>query len=275
MLDPIFLDRVARLTEVRIRERRRQFPGELTAIAGNLNARGLLRSSVHVFQSQQAHERELEARAILTWENLVRVHRTFGARYAPELRDDFKALLSTRVEVDFAELSGSFEAVQRLSGLLRANDLAEAKEHVLSKHAAEIDLYVDSLLPSEGSGSMSSPNSQTYNFYGNVGAVQTGAHAVANTIQNLGADDRAALISAIDQVKDALTSTSTLQEQHRRELLELASEAKEQLAAANPNNTKLLTVFTVLATSVQAIASAQPAYLALKSALLPLGIMLP
>lgn len=116
---------------------------------------------------------------------------------------------------------------------------------------------------------------QHYNFYGAVGSVQTGANATANVIQNLGADDRATLSSAIQQVRDALSNAQTVGEQQRKELLEIADECVSQMSASSPNNTKLLTMFNVLGTSIQSIASAQPAYQALKIAVLPLGITLP
>lgn len=116
---------------------------------------------------------------------------------------------------------------------------------------------------------------QNYNFYGAVGSVQTGANATANVVQNLGADDRASLLSAIQQVRDALSNSPSVGEQQRSELLEIADECASQMTASAPNNTKLLTMFNVLGTAIQSIASAQPAYQALKGAILPLGITLP
>ena len=41
---------------------------------------------------------------------------------------------------------------------------------------------------------------QSYNFYGTVGAVQTGPGAIANIVQNLGADEKHAILEALAQV---------------------------------------------------------------------------
>jgi hypothetical protein len=273
MLDSTFLDRVSRLTEVRLLERRREFPAELARLASSLSARGLFHSGVHVEQSRALHRRELEARAIIAWETVVRVHRILGAATAPSLRDDFRALVSSRIDADFTELNGSFlSGAKRFGGQMRVADLAEAREQVTAKHDVEIDLYVDSLRPANDGAPVPAP---TYNFYGSVGAVQTGAHAVANTVQNLGSDDRAALAAALELVGQALDAATSLPDRQRSELLDMTTEAKAQLQSDSPNNTKLLTIFTVLAATVQAIPSAEPAYQALKSALLPLGITLP
>jgi hypothetical protein len=273
MFDSKFLDRFHRLIAVRIDERKVQFPQECGRLAANLTAKGgTLQSGAHVHLSQKLHSQELEARAILTWETLVRVHRTLGSQPNPSLREDFKTLLSAQLDADFPELTESFAKVQKQSGMVKAQiSLADAKNRTQAKHEIEIDLYVDSLEGTDAAGGMTSP---TYHFYGNVGAVQTGVHAIANTVQNLGGEDRAALAEALTQVHEAL-AVSTMHEQQKFELLELAKEAQMQLASVSPNNTKLMSTFNVLATSVQAISSAQPAYQALKLAVLPLGITLP
>jgi hypothetical protein len=120
-----------------------------------------------------------------------------------------------------------------------------------------------------------SPMTQNYHFHGSVGSVQTGANSVANVVQNLGAEDRASLLAALQQVKEALSVAPSIAETERQKLLEKAEECSSQMAAESPNNTELLTTLNVLGTAIQSIASAQPAYQVLKIALLPLGITLP
>ena len=151
--------------------------------------------------------------------------------------------------------------------------LIDAEQAVKAKHEIEVDLYVDSLMGSSEieKGAMT----QNYNFYGTVGSVQTGTSATANVVQNLGASDKTSLTSAILQVRDALSNAPSIGEQQRKELLEIADECTAQLSATSPNSTKLLTMFNVLGTAVQSISSAQPAYQAIKNAVLPLGITLP
>ena len=272
MLDPIFLDRFNRLSAVRIGERKEQFPLECGRLAADLSAKGMLRSGTHVLRSQQMHATEIAARAILTWETLVRVHRTFGSQPSPTMREDFKSLLRARVDADYQELTASFIEKQKSNGMIQQQfSLLEARDHTLAKHEIEIDLYVDSLDETDEANGRSA---LTYNFYGNVGTVQAGAHAIANTVQNLGGVDRTALADALTKVQEALAGAA-IHAQQKSELLEMAKEAQTQLASSSPNNTKLMSTFNVLATSVQAISSAQPAYQALKLALLPLGITLP
>lgn len=266
--------RFERLIEVRIAERRKQFPIELGQIDAQANASGMFHSSRRILQSQQAHERELEVRTILAWESLVRVHRTFGCPVPDTLRDDLKTEMHKRIDEAFSELSGSLDERTKKSQLNMSVSLADAHAAVTSKHDIEVDLYVDSLSishPEQGALAMM----QNYNFYGTVGSVQTGANSIANVVQNLGPDDRVALQAALQQVREALSNAPSVGEQQRRELLEIADECSSQMATESPNNTKLLTMFNVLGIAIQSIASAQLAYQALKGAVLPLGITLP
>lgn len=271
MLDAKFMDRYSRLRDARMAERSQQFPSDLRQISARAAQRGMVQSGVHLSQVHQTHERELEIRTIIAWESLVRVQRTLGALPDDDLRVDLKRLLTAEIKSFTATLSQSLQ--QQLQRLPRKQDfsLEIAQQRLTQKHHVEIDLYVDSLMSSPERD----PAQHQYNFYGSIGAVQTGANAQADVVQNLGADDRAALTESLALVRDAIQQTSDLAETQRNELLEIAADCEAQVVADAPNNTKLLTMLTVLGTTVQSIASVRPAYQALKSALLPLGITLP
>ena len=154
------------------------------------------------------------------------------------------------------------EGAARFGGGMKV-DLAEGYASAQRKHTVEIDLYFDSLASTVASGASVSAN---YNFYGNIGSFQTGPNSVANVVQNLAATDRDALDAALRQVAEALTAATSLPDKQRTELTEIAVECQTLMESPSPNNTKLLTMFNVLATAVQSIASAQPAYQALKLA---------
>lgn len=272
MSDSPFVDRVSRLVESRIAERRAQLPYETAAITSAAAAHGSVMSSSHVLQLQRLYARELEVRAIVVWESIVRVHKTLGSSVLEGTSDEFKRMFSEHLNSIHSELADHLAvAASRFGGGMKV-DLFECHELVRRKHDVEIDLYFDSLRLSKPTGS---PVETNYNFYGNVGAFQTGAQSVANVVQSLAPAEREALDSAVRQVADALASATSLPERQRTELAEIAADCRQQLQDTSPNNTKLLTMFNVLATAVQGIASAQPAYLALKLALLPLGVTLP
>lgn len=113
-----------------------------------------------------------------------------------------------------------------------------------------------------------------YNFHGNVGSVQTGANAVANVVQNLGANERASLTAALQQFKEAIEIEPSLTEPERQKLLEIAQECASEVGSKSPDDTRLLDIFNVLGTAVQTLASAPVAYQVLKTAFLACGISL-
>jgi hypothetical protein len=119
------------------------------------------------------------------------------------------------------------------------------------------------------------PMTQNITINGNVGSFQTGANAVANVVQNLSANERTSLSTALQQFKEAIEIEPSLTESERQKLLEIAQECTSEISSESPNDTKLLAMFNVLGTTIQSIASAPLAYQVLKTAVLPLGIDLP
>lgn len=274
MFEATFVNRLESLLAVGVADRRKQFPFELTEIDSSAIKHKIFRSSAHLEQIQGAYERELENRISLAWQRLVRVHRSCGSAGSDSLANDLKNLLKEQLDLIYAELSGSL--LQRIAQIEQKVSLTleDAFVHALAKHYVEIDLYVDSLIASK-SGAPGAFTSQNYNFHGNVGSVQTGSNSTANVVQNLGATELASLSSALEQTVQAIQDMSRPGEQQWAELLEIAVACRTEMNSSTPNNTRVRDMFHVLGTSIQSIASAQPAYQALKLALLPLGIILP
>lgn len=116
------------------------------------------------------------------------------------------------------------------------------------------------------------PMIHNYNFHGNVGSVQTGANAVANVVQNFGANERASLASALQQFRDAIEIEPSLTESERQKLLEIAQECTSEISSESPDDTNLKNIFNVLGTTVQSLASAPAAYQVMKASFLACGI---
>lgn len=273
MIDSVIKDRLQKLYEINIIERRKLFPLEIKQIDHTASERGMFQSSVRILQIHQAHEHELGIRSMLAWQSLYRVHQIFGAPTNTNLREDFKLELNELILKIFNELNDSYKTYIHNSSFGVKNSLDEAHSIAISKHDIEIDLYIDSISANITQDTKSM--TQNYNFYGSIGAVQTSTGATANVVQNLNVVDKVALEESLKQVKLALEATQTVEKLQKNELIEIAQDCINTINTNTPNNTKLLTMFNVLGTSIQSIASAQPAYQALKIAVLPLGINLP
>lgn len=121
----------------------------------------------------------------------------------------------------------------------------------------------------------SSRSASMYHFHSPVGVVQTGPGATASVVQALGAEDREALLHALRVVGEALSAVKELPGSSKEEVLQLVEEGRTEIQKARPNGMRLGAVLSAVATAIQTAGSLQPAYQALKTALLPLGILLP
>ncbi|MDP3483436.1 MAG: hypothetical protein Q8S05_09035 [Sulfuricella sp.] len=274
MADPRFTDLVYRLVSARIADRREQLPLDISTLRAEFAKNGQLGSGRYLVYVHQAITRELEIRAVIVWESLVRVHQTLDTPLHDDLAAELKEQFVRYLEQFASELSGALAEHIKDGKLRERLTISEAQDKVRKKHDVEIDLYVESLRQREALAKKGGSMSQNYTFYGNVGAVQTGANANANIVQSLSDEDRQALLEALGQVREVVTSAEQLGAQ-RKELQEVTDDAAAIVRSADPNSTKLRAYLDVLSAAVQGIAGAQPAYQALKAALLPLGIMLP
>lgn len=277
MLDEKILDRVRRLVQVQFAERRKQVPNEIARIKEEMNVRGALYSGATVKRIYDTCAREIEVRAMLAWQNLVRVHQIFCAPLTDTIATDFKEAVNNYVETTGQEVSEIMRRQVRLEEAERSlRGIGGVKQHIIEKIGVEIDLYVDSLVQGltveEGGAKLSQSK---YNFYGPVGAVQTGPSASANVVQNLSTEDKDALMNALDEVKESLKKVEDIATSEREEIIDLVQDSREELQKPKPNNMKIRAILTQVGRTIQTFASLQSAYQLLKSALLPLGILLP
>jgi vacuolar-type H+-ATPase subunit I/STV1 len=276
MLDSKISEYAERLIKVCFDERTKAIKQEASNIANKLAGNGTLSSGVSLALFHRLCERELEVRATVIWENLVRAHKTCGSKLFDNLVDDFKLEFKKLIDPEKTKLTEFLKEKFRYSDnpeqAIQRLNLDNIYGHIVDKHFIEIELYIETL---HQHAKINAVMPNQYNFYGNVGAVQTGAYSSANTVQNIGTEDKDAILKALNLTQQAIISVVEINHSQREELSELIQDCQKQLNSTKPNNTKLKTLLFTLATSIQTIADAQPAYQALKSALLVLGITLP
>lgn len=270
-----FVDRVDRLLAVQLQERRGTLTAEIEASKSLHNSRGMLMSGAYIKAIQDLCIRELEIRGRHSWQALVRVIGLLEPKAHPHSGPALKDYLNATLKSTYNELEVVFK--QSLFGNedVSTEPLQTALMHVTRKHEVEIDLFLDAEETNAESSPPGARMTANYNFYGNVGSVQSGDGAVANVVQNLAPGDREALERALRLAREAIESAPGIASQKRTELVAVIDEAAESIRSEAPNNTKLESLFSVISSTVQSLASAPGAYVALKAALLPLGITLP
>ena len=101
---------------------------------------------------------------------------------------------------------------------------------------------------------------------GSIGVIQTGANSTATVQQQLSRGHAVSLIDALEKLLGALAVENGMEAGAKTALQNTIGKASAELKKENPDKAQLVDWLTVLASTVQAIASAQPAYEALRSA---------
>lgn len=268
-----------KLTDVRLAERRDELMLAVDRHLSEMTVRGMGRSGAAFLGVQILCVKDITVATEGAWQSLWRVVSNLGIQPSPGLAEDLKVELRAQLEPHIAHVKSVLETdgPRALGGpagelLDQARDaLRAAFEQALTKVSVEIDLFVESSLRLAQGGAPG----PVFNIYSPVGAILTGANATANVIQNLDQDDRAALLRALVEFKQSVTSQEGLAPRARSEIVELIDEGAAELAREKPNSLRLTSVLTAVATTVQTAAGLQPAYQALKAVLAPLGISLP
>jgi len=277
MLDNKVSDLVDRMTRVQFNERQGQLQHDIALAQSQMAARGLGRSGAIVQRVYELCSRDVEIRTLLIWQTLVRVLSQVGVRYSDDLAADLKQEIRKYLSSILEHPNDCLQKIVQQIGIGMATPLlSDAREQAFMKVDAEIDLFVLSLLrQTEARERKTESSGQIFNFYSPIGAIQTGPSATANVVMNLSHLDREALREALERVKEGLSIVEDLPGHPKEEVLDLVEEAKTEVGKPRPNGMRLGSVLMAVGTAIQTVGSLQPAYQALKAALLPLGIPLP
>ena len=235
-------------------------------------SKGMALGGWHVSALLKAHEDELRARASESWTALVRIADVNGLTNYEGIRGDLKRLMEQAIAQFVPDIEESLTAAVARSSTARGTwSVDHCRREVLQHHNLEIDLYVDGLI------SMKSSN-RSFNSYvinGPVGMVQTGERSTGHVVQHAGSSDIRSALAALEALRRVMREDQALPAEKRTEVLEIADACEQQLTRPEPNKTMLGGMFGVLCTTIQTLPAAQPAYQALRAALVPLAIHLP
>lgn len=281
MLDPKIVERARTIIHAAWPEEQRAFRDKLLEIISEMHKRGVLQSSMTLNAATQAAVNELHARANRNWGTLMRVHQLLGAPLTETLSSDLKHHAKIFIDEDAQTLRGDMmtslgDWPTRL-GVASGSDpysLHNISTEVINKINAEIDLYVDA--HSVRVKSIPQSGQQTVlNISGPVGAVQAGSASVAHITQNLAPKDTEELLRVLELLRGNLSIASDVDDSTKKEMLTLIDDSISELKKEHPVLARVRAYLSDVANTVQIFASAQPAYQALKAALVPLGIVLP
>jgi hypothetical protein len=241
-------DITTRLLAAELRRRDRVFAHDIAQAKEEMGARGAMRSGMTVVHVRDLAVREFRARAELN-------------EWIDAAIDETFQLIVQRVNAETALLGGR----------ARIDILQDETAALKAEFAARADLLVASL---ERRAKGTDPSS-VFNFYGTVGAIQTGAAPSASVSQQLGQADLAALSAALERVAEAIARSTDVTPEVRGDVDEVLVELRSEIGKPRQNSLRLRQLASGVAMTIQTVASARPAYEALKTALLAFGIVVP
>ena len=259
-----------------IEERRFYFGRVADRIDRAMETRGVGRSAALLQAIHDACVGEIEARTLLAWSAVKDVLAAAALQHSETLaaellaivdkgarRADVREVLRRRIDTMGGVISDAAEF-----------DLDGPTLRALAKRESDIDLYVLALI-SKLKFERLPADSIVNNFHGPVGAYQIGPTSATTVTQISNSADSEALRRALDLVEASLPAAANSPGLMADEVLELVDETRAELAKARPNSIRLRIVASGVATAIQSIGMLQPAYQALKAALLPFGVLLP
>lgn len=236
-------------------------------------ARGLLHSGNLISSLASIQQNNFPKAVGNAWEALRETHQAMGGDTTPETRLAMQCWMTeiigkhqvsaaTQIKQHIAQYAAHLLNRQ----MLQVDDTETVANALRSRFEAIIDNHLDQIMNNPATGASVTINAQT------IGAVLTGDRALAHITQNIEATTEMRELLAM--MREVLKRDSALSLQQRTDLVDIADDASAELDKPNPNETKLMTLFTLLTQSVQTLPAALPAYQAAKALLATCGINL-
>jgi len=144
------------------------------------------------------------------------------------------------------------------------DQIRAAHTHAIDEARAEINLFVDAPAAREQAQPAHAPVQVT------AGIVQIGNYNQATQHITVNDQSRRAVTAAMDAVEAALNQGADVA--RADDLRQIAADVRQEIAAAAPNQPRLLTEMQALAAAFQGIASGGQAYEVIRGALALLGV---
>ncbi len=261
--------------EVAIDERRAIFNREVADLRAQFSIRGMGVSTPMLQAVKDRISAEFKIRAMMAWQIWARALATQHAIILADLRGRLTEEIETALRLDAlsSDLQQQYLTVRNVVNWMGdpADLLPRMQQQAMDAVLVEIDFAILEATKAQPAGAQTGD----FHFYGPVGAVQTGPGASALVQQQFGAAERETIGRALEAVEHALPAAKELGAQDRQQLMELVVEARQDLEKPQPNPHRIRGTLTTIATSIQTLGAAAPAYALVKGALALMGVHIP
>lgn len=276
MLPDVVVQVARRGTQLAIQERHAALDRQIGDVTNRFNARGVLRSGMFFREVHDLIAAEFKIRARLAWQNWARALATQGAVNLADVRSTVLAEIESSLRVDGAEssdLAGHYYNARMIANFLGnpPDTLDRLKRQAIDQIAGEIDFAILEAQKGQPAGSQTA----TFHIYAPVGVIQTGPGATASVQQAFNEPDHDIIRQALDAVSKALASSTDLAQTQRQALDEVIGDVRGEIEKTQPNRIRVQAGLMGIATAIQTLGSAAPAYALLKGALALFNVHLP
>ncbi len=258
MLPQSTADRIRDSIEAELGPRATDLAAAVNACDSDFARHGAFNSSRRILQRGVVACHELTVRAEIIWRIIQQYRRLFG--------EPDEALIADLTRQLHDHISAQVNDVLKLTG---PQPLAECRDQLIKKFSNQALLFVEELKREPAAGAAGGMT----NFYGPVGAVQTGPHATAHV--HIDAAGTARLLDALEKLRDELPKAADMVLDEREQGTELVRDIMAAAQAPKPNSSKLSGLLMGLSLLVQTVASLRPAWDAVRYAAKAVGIPLP
>lgn len=275
MLDQTIVDRIAASIPAYLSPRDRTLTDSLRAAINKLAASGMIGSGNAGAQLARLGVDELTIRSKIIWNAIQRAHTASGAPLDAATSADLQRQIAHHVSAHSQQVRTIVkDAYPPLNGQIRTtimthidDRISSLTSEILAQLRVEADFYVAELQRQAAQPAPAAPI--TINA-AHIGAVQTGAYAVAHV--SMSAQQSARLVEELEALRQALRTSSEATDEQRTQGDEIAGELITAVKAQKPNAPKIAGLLGGLATSVQTIASLRPAWETVRDAAIAAGI---
>ena len=259
----------------------RQFDLDASNLMGKISVRGALQSSMAARAIGQLCGADIRIRGEIALGRLKRVFSMMVIDPTDDLETDLKAFLDELMNAEVAkqkEKLNNYPTIKRDAArggassyqIIGNTEFDGAAEHMFRKMNSEITLYAATInAPTEPA----MPGAPSVIIQGDVGFFQTGTHASMNI--TIDAFQKEQITKALDAVQAGLVGAQDSTTFNVAEIKEMVVETNEEVQKEKPNTTKLISMLTGIAGTIQTTAALRQAYESIKSVLSFFGVHLP
>jgi hypothetical protein len=274
VLPPDAADRIDQLLRAELGPRNDTLQKNLKGVQRQLAARGMIGSGNAAVQFASIATDEIAVRGTIIWAGIRRAHSSILGHADASTALDLTKQLEHHIYQQLQHVR--HYTIDQQRNVLReeasiahiGQEIERAGRAAMDRFKVEAAFYVDELKRIEARAPKTS--GITINAH-SIGAVQTGTYAIAHVNVTGSAGDR--LVNAVEALRASLQDNTEATATQRSEGDEIAGDLVKAVRSPQPNGSKISGLLGGLATTVQTIASMQPAWKAVRDAAIAVGIL--